>query len=97
MREISKLHAQFFDDPSPTDCISFPIDGSLLGDIFVSPQAAIDYVQKKGGNVQSELLLYVIHGLLHLMGYDDMEKNEKRRMRRAEKRHLLNLQKLGLL
>ena len=46
---ISALHDEFFDDPSPTDCISFPIEREkgvghhILGEIFVCPQTAIDY------------------------------------------------------
>ena len=46
--KIQEVHEKFFDDPSPTDCISFPLDGSLLGEIFVCPKAAIDYAGKDG-------------------------------------------------
>lgn len=94
-RKISALHAEFFDDPSVTDCITFPLaspDPRLIsGDVFVCPQTAIDYVQKQGGDALAETYLYVIHGLLHLMGYDDLNPKAKRAMRQAEKRHLTAL------
>lgn len=103
-KEISKLHAEFFDDPSTTDCISFPMDDEdfdfgykLLGDVFVCPQTAIDYVKKHGGDYYEETSLYIIHGLLHLFGYDDLEPKKKVVMRRAEKKHLLQLKKQSLL
>lgn len=94
---ISKLHKQFFDDPSPTDCISFPIDTfeslgyRVLGDVFVCPETAVKYVQEHGGNIEREMILYIIHGLLHLMGYDDIDVEDRKAMRRAEKRHLKSL------
>lgn len=88
-REICELHEQFFGDPTPTDCISFPLKGpQLLGDIFVCPQIALTYAQKYGKDPFEELILYVIHGLLHLIGYDDMDVKSRAKMRRAEKRHM---------
>ncbi len=91
---ISKLHKQFFDDPTPTDCISFPIDISesfgyrVLGDVFVCPETAVKYVEEHGGNIEREMILYIVHGLLHLMGYDDIDVKDRKAMRLAEKRHL---------
>lgn len=95
------LHDQFFDDPSPTDCISFPIDDEeedyrVLGEVFVCPETAQRYVQEHGGDVYREVLLYVIHGLLHLMGYDDIAEEDRKQMRAAEARHLAHLDQLGL-
>jgi probable rRNA maturation factor len=85
-KEISALHARFFDDPSPTDCISFPIDGEVLGDVFVCPQTAIHYANSHKLNRYEELALYIIHGLLHLIGYEDTEPAKKRCMRKKEKK-----------
>lgn len=96
------LHNDYFNDPSPTDCISFPMDDSemlgyrVMGDVFVSPQAAIDYVQKFGGNVYQEVTLYVIHGLLHLIGHDDIEDDENQVMREAEALHIEHLTKKNI-
>lgn len=95
-KEIAALHEHYFGDPAITDCVSFPISHQvgayrLLGDVFVCPLVAIEYVQKKGGDPYEELSLYIVHGLLHLMGYDDMESKDRAEMRAAEKRHLKHL------
>ncbi len=86
-KKISSLHAQFFDDPSATDCISFPHeDEDLLGELFVCPQVAKEYDPK---HPYLETSLYIIHALLHLLGYDDIDKNKRAVMLR-EQRRLLN-------
>lgn len=101
-KTISELHEQYFDDPSPTDCISFPIDDPdaegyrVLGDVFVCPETAIEYAEKHGCDPYEETALYIVHGLLHLMGYDDVEEEDRKEMRAAEERHLKSLKKLGL-
>ncbi len=99
---ICDLHIKFFDDPSLTDCISFPIDSGtqesyhVLGEIFVCPFTAIKYAKDTGCDPYDEALLYTIHGLLHLMGYDDISEEDRLKMRDAEKRHLLRLKNLDL-
>ena len=76
---MCKLHRDYFNDSSPTDCISFPIDNpvpenySLMGDVFVCPETALIYSEKHKVNPYQEITLYIVHGLLHLMGYDDIE------------------------
>lgn len=94
---ICSLHKQYFNDPSPTDCISFPMDDAkeqgykVLGEVFVCPEVAKGYIQEKGGDLYEETSLYIVHGLLHLMGYEDMNNDERAKMRQAEKRHMENL------
>ena len=91
---ICALHKQFFNDPTPTDCISFPMDEAdeigyrVMGDVFVCPATALEYVAANGGDAYKEATLYVIHGLLHLLGYDDIEEEDRQEMRDAEKRYL---------
>lgn len=92
--EISRLHEDFFDDPSPTDCISFPMDDEqitgyhILGEVFICPKTALDYVLKGGEEVNEEcyreLTLYLVHGILHLLGYDDINEEDQKKMRAAE-------------
>ncbi|KIC74202.1 putative rRNA maturation factor [Neochlamydia sp. EPS4] len=104
---ISQLHQQYFNDPSTTDCISFPMDTNnqgeepekyrILGEIFVCPQTAFEYAKKHSGDPYEECTLYIVHGLLHLMGYEDTERKKKLIMRKAEKKHMVNLKKLNLL
>ena len=104
--KMRKLHEQFFHDPSSTDCISFPFDetedqdpfnGKVLGEIFVCPKTAIEYAAKYKKNPYDELALYIVHGLLHLLGYDDIEIVERKKMRRAEKKHLQALFSKGII
>lgn len=84
-KKISALHAEFFDDPSPTDCITFPMDDSFLGEIFVCPKAAQEYDPKRP---ELETSLYIIHGILHLLGFNDIEKKERAKMARMQQRLL---------
>jgi probable rRNA maturation factor len=95
-KEISKLHGQFFQDPTPTDCISFPLDDKHLGEVFVCPKVAIEYAQKKGLDPYRETTLYIIHGLLHLVGYDDLEPAPRKAMRKKEKSCMRQLDKLQI-
>lgn len=101
--QMCQLHATYFNDPSPTDCISFPIDDSseqgyrVLGDVFVCPKTAIQYTKSKGGSPSEEASLYIVHGLLHLLGYDDIADEDRKLMREAEQRSMVSLKKLNLL
>jgi probable rRNA maturation factor len=95
-KKIAALHAQFFDDPSITDCISFPLDKDHLGEVFVCPAVAISYAAKKKLDPYEETLLYVVHGILHLIGYDDLEPRAKREMRKMEKKCMDHLKLQGI-
>lgn len=100
--EISQLHAQFFNDPTTTDCISFPMDDAedegyrVMGDVFVCPETATSYVKIHGGDSYQETTLYVVHGLLHLLGYDDIEDEDRQKMRDAESTYLARVEKKHL-
>lgn len=89
---ISDLHAQFFDDPTTTDCITLPVDPPgtepycLLGEVFVCPETAIQYANAHDTDVYRETTLYVVHGILHLLGYKDIEEDDIAAMRGAEHR-----------
>ncbi len=86
-KKIAEIHSDFFNDPSPTDCITFPYkDPEFLGEVFVCPQVAKEYVEKHGGDLLSEITLYIVHGFLHLLGYDDQTDEDRQKMRRAEKK-----------
>lgn len=96
--KMGKVHEIFFSDPSPTDCMSFPIDPPLkekstkahhiLGEVFVCPQVAIEYAEEENLDPHMETTLYVIHGLLHLLGYDDLDPISRKEMRKMEKKCL---------
>jgi probable rRNA maturation factor len=101
-KAICELHLKYFGDPSTTDCISFPMDASeeegyrILGDVFVCPETAGEYVKIHGGDIYHEVTLYVVHGLLHLLGYDDIEEGEEALMRQEEAKYLEHVSAKGL-
>ena len=84
--EISRIHEQFMQDPSPTDVITFPgdVENGLAGEICVCPEVAADYGNKHGVPFPEELSLYLVHGYLHLCGFDDRCDETKLEMRSAE-------------
>lgn len=90
----TQLHADFLSDPTPTDVITFEGDPALgtAGEICVSADTAATYAKEHGRDFSDELLLYVVHGWLHLAGYDDLQPAKKRVMRRAEARAMRILQ-----
>lgn len=100
---LAQLHEQFLDDPTVTDVITFEGNPSLgtAGEICVSVDAALRQLpaQNSARDTESarqafsrELTLYVVHGWLHLAGYDDLQPAKKRLMRRAEARALALLE-----
>lgn len=96
---ISRLHKKFFGISSSTDCISFPMDDEeihdyrILGEVFVCPATAVSYAIENDLDPYEETALYIVHGLLHLMGYDDLSKEDRLKMRKAEKRHMQEIKK----
>lgn len=85
---VARIHADFLSDPSTTDVITFPGNISLqsAGEICVSVDTAATYASVHNRNFSDELTLYLVHGWLHLAGYDDLQPAKKRVMRAAEKR-----------
>ncbi len=89
---MEKLHIEWMDEPGPTDVLSFPMDelrpgtpdrpapAGLLGDIVICPQVAAEQATTAGHSTAEELLLLTTHGLLHLLGYDHAEPEEKEEM-----------------
>ena len=94
---LAQLHADFLADPTTTDVITFEGDPALgvAGEVCVSVDTAAAYAKKHRRDFATELLLYVVHGWLHLAGYDDLQPAKKRVMRRAEARALALLKRSG--
>lgn len=90
-QKSARLHQEFFNDPTPTDCMSFPMDGSHLGEIIICPFMALSYP-----NPKEEILLYLIHGILHLIGYDDIEEKDIQKMRKKEQECLQYISELAI-
>jgi len=88
---IAKLHNEYLNDPEPTDVLSFALESSpgyLEGEVIVSADTAIASAARFKSSAANELLLYVIHGTLHLVGYDDATPKKRATMRRHEKKYL---------
>lgn len=87
---LAQLHADFLDDPSTTDVMTFEGDPAFgtAGEICVSVDTAANYAQAHRRDFRTELTLYLVHGWLHLAGHDDLVPAKKRLMRRAEARAL---------
>ncbi|HZW34700.1 MAG TPA: rRNA maturation RNase YbeY [Isosphaeraceae bacterium] len=79
----------------PTDVISFPLshpdDPDLAGELVVSAEMALTTAVEIGVEPAHELALYLVHGLLHLCGYDDRAEPDAGRMRRREEEVLADL------
>ena len=88
---IAKLHKDFLNDPEPTDVLSFVLErseGVLEGEVVVSADAALACAPCYGCTADEELLRYVIHGTLHLVGYDDTTPRKRVVMRKKEREYL---------
>ena len=66
---IAKLHGEFLQDPTPTDVMTFPTDEG--GEIVISIETAERQAAEFGNSIGREACLYIVHGLLHLCGYED--------------------------
>jgi probable rRNA maturation factor len=80
--EIARLHGEFLADPAETDVMSFALDGGV--EVVANVQRAGREAQRRGVTRADELALYVVHGVLHACGFDDVESADRRRMREAE-------------
>lgn len=89
---MEKLHIELMDEPGATDVLSVPMDEltpgtpdkptpqGMLGDIAVCPQVAEVQARNAGHSTQDEMLLLTTHGILHLLGYDHADPEEKEEM-----------------
>jgi probable rRNA maturation factor len=94
---MARLHARFMDDPSPTDVLTFPGDATagIAGDICVCAPVARDYADAHHRPFAEEISLYIVHGCLHLAGFDDHAAPQRRAMRHAERDALALLRAAG--
>jgi probable rRNA maturation factor len=97
---IHELNQEHLDHDWPTDVISFIFETdqkkkSVEGEIVASSETATRLAADAGWRAEDELLLYVVHGLLHLAGLDDIEPQDQVEMRTAERDCLLALGVVG--
>lgn len=89
---IERLHVEWMDEPGPTDVLSFPMDelhpgrpdamtpAGLLGDVVICPQVAEVQADAAGHDTQTELVILLTHGMLHLLGFDHATPAEESEM-----------------
>jgi probable rRNA maturation factor len=80
-RRMARLRRQFLCQAGPTDVMTF-----RHGEIFISAETARRHARRFGNLLAQELRLYVVHGLLHLQGFDDQNEIEARKMERTQAR-----------
>ena len=96
---LRELNRRFRGVDAPTDVLAFgagteehfvsaPESPPYLGDVVISYQRALAQAEELGHAVAEELKLLVIHGILHLLGYDHQEEADARKMREREERIL---------
>jgi probable rRNA maturation factor len=88
---IHDLNRRYLSHDYPTDVLSFVLDdedGHLEGEVVVSAETAVRVAAEVGWPSAAELLLYVIHGALHLVGFNDKSPLEAVEMQSAEARYL---------
>ncbi len=94
---IHRLNLRYLQHDEPTDVLSFPLSeqsaSKLAGELVLGVEVAVEQAAARGHDVQTELTLYVVHGLLHLCGYDDHDEEACAAMRQRERHYL---QQLGL-
>jgi probable rRNA maturation factor len=92
---IHRLNKRYLDHDEPTDVLSFPLSErnskKLAGELVLGVEVAQQAAAERGHDVQAELGLYVIHGLLHLCGYDDKTARAAAEMRERERHYLKTL------
>ena len=85
---IHEVNRRHLDHDWPTDVISFPFSGpgdpEFSGELVISAEMAASVAERSGLDPGAEFALYLVHGLLHLCGYDDRTDEERARMRARE-------------
>ena len=82
-RRMARLHRQVLGLTGPTDVLTFQ-----HGEIFISAETAKRHARLFGNSIMRELQLYIVHGLLHLHGFDDRTRAHARKMRRTQEKIL---------
>jgi len=88
---IHDLNRRYLQHDYPTDVLSFVFersDDAASGEVIVSADTAARQARRYGWPLEDELLLYVVHGMLHLVGYDDQASDARQQMRARERYYL---------
>lgn len=85
--ELAAMHETYLNDPSPTDVITFNLgEETIEGEIYISIDMARKQATDFNVSVDEEVIRLIVHGLLHLAGFDDLEEDAKTEMKMYENR-----------
>ena len=88
--KIKELNNKFRNINEVTDVLSFPMDEEILGDIIISAERALSQSKDYGHSFKREICFLFVHGLLHLLGYDHLSKEEEKEMFSLQEKILAN-------
>lgn len=86
--KIKELNKTYREKDEVTDVLSFPIDEELLGEVIISLPRAVEQAEDYGHSLEREVAFLMVHGLLHILGYDHKNNADKAKMRQAEEEFL---------
>ncbi len=92
--EIKRLNKRFLGSNEVTDVIAFPLSNNkcfLSGEIIVSVETAVEVAERRKSSVEGEIILYIVHGILHLLGYNDKNRIDAKIMHERESEILVAL------
>ena len=93
--EMRRLNRRFLGHDYATDVLAFPADGDLVGEVVISTGVAAREARGRGIPVREELLRYLAHGILHLLGYDDHAARDRKRMWDRQEREVRRVMRRG--
>ena len=106
-KAIKDLNKEYRSKDEPTDVLSFPIELEnfvpeirMLGDIVISTETAVTQAKEYKHSTETEIAILLIHGLLHLHGYDHIKEDDKKEMREKENevlKHICGIEKFSKL
>ncbi len=85
---LKQMHEQYLNDPELTDVMTFDMgdEGRIEGEIYISVDRAVDQAKAFNNSFAEEMLRLIIHGILHLKGYDDLQPEAQAEMKKEEDR-----------
>ncbi|HPN84152.1 MAG TPA: rRNA maturation RNase YbeY [Victivallales bacterium] len=94
--QIRRIKKEFWNIDRPTDVISFrykELKGNVFAEVIICPEIAIERASDYGNGVEFEMVLYIVHGFLHIAGLNDSSRAEKINMRKKEEYTMKKLAK----
>ena len=107
-KRMAKLNERHLQHHGSTDVLTFDLrnqtisidddsqDENVTAEIYICTEVAVQYATEHQLDPSRELLLYAVHGMLHLAGYDDIEDDDRAKMRQAEARVMTKLEEDGV-